>query len=139
MNELAPGVEFHEDIRLFLYRPEGTLDEANVNRLISILGDLERTEKEPFNRFGDTVGADEIELNFKYIVHVSLFRRLSYAGRPPIKSALLATDSAMLHYAKLHKLMTEGSPIHVKVFKDRGEAAAWLGLPIERLMPAAGK
>ena len=64
---------------------------------------------------------------------------LSYAGKAPVKSALLATDSAMLHYAKLHKLMTEGSPIHVKVFKDRGEAAAWLGLPIERLMAGGGK
>jgi len=135
MTELAPGVEFHEDIRLFIYRPEGTLDEARVNRLISILGDLEKAEKEPFNRFGDTVAADEIDLNFKYIVHVSLFRRLSYANKPPVKSALLATDSTMLHYAKLHKVMTQGSPIHVQVFKDRAEAALWLGVPIDRLKP----
>jgi uncharacterized protein (DUF2384 family) len=33
----------------------------------------------------------------------------------------------------LHALLTQGSPINVRVFKDRQEAADWLGVPIERL------
>jgi hypothetical protein len=30
-------------------------------------------------------------------------------------------------------LLTQGSPINVRVFKDRQEAADWLGVPLERL------
>ena len=33
----------------------------------------------------------------------------------------------------LHALLTQGSPINVRVFKDRQEAADWLGVPLERL------
>jgi hypothetical protein len=48
---LPPDVEFHEDIRLFIHRPRGLLNEATVNKLIAILGDLEAASPEPFNRF----------------------------------------------------------------------------------------
>ena len=99
--------------------------------------DLEAELQEPFNRFSDTVAADEIELNFKYVIQFSLHRRLSYAGRPPVKSAILATDSTMIHYAKLHALLTQGSPINVHIFKDRKEAAKWLGVSVELLVTKA--
>ena len=130
---LAPDVEFHEDIRLLVFRPHGVIDEAAVKRVVSILEDLEAKLQKPFNRFSDTLAADEVELNFKYIIQVSLCRRLSYAGHPPVKSAILATDSTMLHYARLHALLTQGSPINVRVFQDRKEAAEWLGVFVERL------
>jgi len=89
--------------------------------------------QEPFNRLSDTLAADEVELNFQYIIQVSLHRRLSYAGRPPVKSAILATDSTLLHYGKVHALLTHGSPIKVRVFQDRKQAADWLSVPIQRL------
>jgi len=132
--KLAPDVEFHEDIRLLVYRPRGVINEQAVKKVISILEDLEARLREPFNRFSDTLGADEVELNFKYVIQVSLCRRLSYAGHPPVKSAILATDSTIIHYARLHALLTQGSPINVRVFKDRQETAEWLNVPIERLM-----
>ena len=94
---------------------------------------IEAKLQEPFNRFSDTLAADEVELNFKYIIQVSLHRRLSYAGRPPVKSAILATDSTMIHYGRLHAVLTQGSPIKVRIFQDRKDAAQWLGVPIERL------
>ena len=134
---LAPDVEFHEDIRLLAFRPHGVIDEAAVKRVVSILEDLEAKLQKPFNRFSDTLAADEVELNFKYIIQVSLCRRLSYAGHPPVKSAILATDSTMLHYARLHALLTQGSPINVRVFQDRKEAADWLGVFVERLTQKA--
>ncbi len=135
--KLAPDVEFHEDIRLLVFRPHGVIDEAAVKRIVSILEDLEAKLQKPFNRFSDTLAADEVELNFKYIIQVSLCRRLSYAGHPPVKSAILATDSTMIHYARLHALLTQGSPINVRVFQDLKEAADWLGVPIERLSAEA--
>ena len=131
--KLPPDVEFHEDIRLFVYRPRGSIDEAAINKITSVIEDLEAATQEPFNRFSDTSEAHEVELNFKYVIQVSLCRRLSYAGHPPVKSAILATDSTMIHYARLHALLTQGSPINVRVFKDRKEAADWLNVPVERL------
>ena len=132
--KLASDVEFHEDIRLLIYRPRGVINEQAVKKVISILEDLEARLREPFNRFSDTLGADEVELNFKYVIQVSLCRRLSYAGHPPVKSAILATDSTIIHYGRLHAVLTQGSPINVRVFKDRQETAEWLNVPIERLV-----
>jgi hypothetical protein len=135
--KLPPDVQFHKNARLLVYRPRGLLNESAINKVLSALEDLEAELQEPFNRFSDTVAADEIELNFKYVIQFSLHRRLSYAGRPPVKSAILATDSTMIHYAKLHALLTQGSPINVRIFKDRKEAAKWLGVPVELLVTKA--
>ena len=133
MMKLPPELQFHDDLHLLIYRPQGVIDEAAVKKVVSVLEDLEAKLQEPFNRFTDTLAADEIELNFEYVIKFSLHRRLSYAGHPPVKSAILATDSTMIHYGKLHALLTQGSPIHVHIFKDRKEAADWLAVPLERL------
>jgi len=134
---LPPELEFHDDILLLIYRPHGVIDEAAVKKVVSVLEDLEARLEKAFNRFTDTLQADEVELNFKYVIQVSLCRRLSYAGHPPVKSAILASDSTMIHYARLHALLTQGSPIHVRVFQDRKEAAVWLNVPVERLTQKA--
>ena len=135
--KLPPDVEFHEDVRLLVYRPRGLVDKATVNKIISIVGELETMLKEPFNRFSDTVAADVVDLNFEHIIRVSLYRRRFYGNRPPIKSAILATDATLIHYGKVHALLTQGSPIKVRVFQDRKEAAQWLGVPIDLLAPEA--
>src|SRR5438094_8520575 len=135
--KLPPDVEFHEDIRLLVYRPRGLVNKAAVNKIISVVGELETTLQEPFNRFSDTVAADAVDLNFEHIIRVSLYRRLFYVNRPPIKSAILATDGTLIHYGKVHALLTQGSPINVRVFQDRKEAAKWLGVPIELLVAKA--
>ncbi len=133
--KLPADVEFHEDIRLIVWRPYGLVNKTAVNRIITALGELETALKEPFNRFSDTVGADAVDLNFEYIISVSLYRRRFYGKRPPIKSAILATDATLIHYGKVHALLTQGSPINVRVFQSRSEVAQWLNVPIERLMP----
>jgi hypothetical protein len=136
--KLPPDVEFHEDVRLFVYRPRGVLNEAAINKVLGFLEDLEAKLQDPFNRFADTSKTHEVELNFRYVIQVSLHRRLAYAGRPSVKSAILATDSTMIHYGRLHALLTQGSPINVRIFQDRKEAAKWLGVPIERLAARSG-
>src|SRR4029079_14455822 len=133
--KLPPDVQFHEDIHLLVYRPRGLLNEAAVNKIIKVIGELEAKLKDPFNRFSDTLGHDEVELHFKYVIQVSLYRRLSYQGRPPIKSAILATDSTIIHYGRLQALLTQGSSINVRIFQDRQETARWLNAPIGLLMP----
>ena len=39
--KLPPEIEFHEDIRLLVYRPRGLIDEAAVNKIVSVIEDLE--------------------------------------------------------------------------------------------------
>jgi hypothetical protein len=131
---LPPEVEFHEDIRLFIYRPRGLLNEASVDRAVSVLGELERKLKEPFNRFSDASAIDRLELNYQYIIRVSLCRVLTYGDRLPVKSAMLATDSTIAHYFQLHAIITKDSPINVRIFRQREEAAKWLGVALERLV-----
>jgi hypothetical protein len=137
--QLPSDVEFHEDSRLLIWRPHGLLDESAVNKVVAVLNDLEAKLEAPFNRFSDTLAADEVELNFKHIIQVSLHRRLSYAGHPPVKSAILATDSTILHYARLHAILTQGSPINVRVFQDCQKAADWLGVSVELLAADSGR
>ena len=131
--KLPPEVQFHEDIRLLVYRPCGILNEQSVDKIVSIVGDLEAKLQEPFNRFFDTLGHDEVELNFRYVIQISLHRVLSYGDRPPVKSAILATDTTIGHYCQLHAIITEESPINVRIFPKREDVAKWLGVPIERL------
>jgi len=134
--KFPPDVEFHEDIRLLIYRPRGLLSEQSVNKIVNVIEDLEANLQQPFNRFFDTLGHDEVELNFRYIIQISLHRVLSYMDRPAVKSAILATDNTIIHYCQLHAIITKNSPIHVRIFKEREETAQWLGVPLQRL--AAG-
>ncbi|HMG34631.1 MAG TPA: hypothetical protein VKM94_11885 [Blastocatellia bacterium] len=133
--KLPPEIEFHQDIRLLIYRPRGLIDEAEINKVISVIEEIEAASQEPFNRFSDTSETHEVELNFQYVIQACLHRRLTHKGRTPVKSAILATDSTLIHYARLLVLLTQGSSIKVRVFQDRNEAAQWLGVPPELLAP----
>jgi len=131
--KLPPDIEFHEDIRLLIYRPKGLINEAEINRVIGVIEGIEAGSQEPFNRFSDTSETHEVELNFQYVIQASLHRRLTHKGRVPVKSAILATDNTIVHYSRLLILLTQGSSIKVQVFQDREEAAHWLGVPLQLL------
>ena len=132
--KLSPAdVQFHEDVRLLVWRPRGVLNEAALEHIRELIGDLEATSDEPFNRFTDSQALEAIDLNFRYVFDFALFRRLSYAGRPPVKSAILVSSLTLAHYSKLHEMLTRGSSIRVRIFEDREAAALWLGVPVELL------
>ena len=126
------GVEFHADQRLLVWRPRGLLDEKVVSDVVAALGQLEMELHEPFNRFSDTAGVEQVDLNYEYVISVALYRRVAYAHSPPIKSAILATDPNLIHYAQIHALLTQDSPIDVRIFPDdRPAVAKWLDAPVE--------
>ena len=131
--DLPPDIEFHQDIHLLIYRPKGLINEAEINRVIGVIEGIEAASQQPFNRFSDTSEAHEVELNFHYVIQASLHRRITHRGLAPVKSAILATDVTLIHYARLLVLLTEGSSIKVRVFQDRKEAAQWLGVSVELL------
>jgi hypothetical protein len=135
---LPPDVEFHKALRLLIHRPRGVINREAVNRIITVIGELEHSLKEPFDRFLDTSATDVVDLNVDYIRRVSLFRRHFYGNRPPIKTAILATDPILAEHGRLHASLTKGSPIQVRVFQDRKDAAQWLGVPPELLAAKPG-
>jgi hypothetical protein len=134
MKPPSADIQFHEDVRLLVWRPRGVLNEAALNHILQVIGDLEATSNEPFNRFTDGQALDAIDLNFRYVFDFALFRRASYAGRPPVKSAILVSSLTLAHYSKLHEMLTRGSSIKVRIFEEREAAAKWLGVPVELLI-----
>lgn len=131
--KFPPGVTFLETHGLFIWKPRGVLKEATINKIIAFIGKEEATLGKPFNRFTDMSAVDSVELNFKFIFHVALFRRLSYAG-PKVKSAFYVCTPAAAHYAKLHAVLTDHSALNVALFEEREAAAKWLGVPVEVLI-----
>ena len=128
-----PDFQFHADINLLVWKPLGEITEAVVNRAVSYLAEMEGLTGRPFNRFTDTSAQGAAELSFQYVFHVALYRRLSYSGRPPVKSAFFATDPKVVRLVKIHALMTDHSPLRVALFEKAEEAALWLGVPISAL------
>lgn len=131
--KLLPWVSFHHDIHLMIFRPRGILDEAHVEKTVAMLDRLEKDADKPFDRFNDLSKIDAVDLSFDFIFHISLHRRLTYAKFPPVKSAFLATSPATARITKTHIMLTDFSPLRVKMFKQIDAAAKWLEHSVEEL------
>jgi hypothetical protein len=129
------GVECLDDARLLIWRPRGVLNEAVLNKILAYLVLQEGRFGKAFNRFTDLSVIDAVDLTFKYVFHFALYRRLSRIGREPIKSAMLVTSPEVARYVKLHALVTDLSPLKVRMFKEFGAAASWLDVPVKKLHP----
>ena len=131
--KLPAHVLFRKDLSLILWKPRGVLDQSTVNEIVAFIETVEKRNKQRLNRFADLSALDAVDLNFKFVFHVALGRRLSAAPRPPVKSAFYVTSPDTTHYVKLHAMLTDYSPLHVALFTDRAAAAKWLGVPLEAL------
>lgn len=132
------NLKFLEDSHLLIWRPRGLLDEASVNRGLVELVKREMKAPRPFDRFSDLSAVESFDLTFKYVFHIALYRRLSYSGREPVKSAFYVTTPEAAHIIKIHGLMTDFSPLQVEIFEEHEAAADWLEVPVESLMPPGG-
>ena len=132
--KLPPHVLFRKEWSLLLWKPHGILDQPLVNEVIAFIEKAERRAGQPFNRFADLSALDMVDLNFKFVFNVALSRRLSAAPKPPVKSAFYVTSPATDHYARLHAMLTDYSPLDVSLFTNRAAAAKWLGVPNETLV-----
>ena len=75
-----------------------------------------------------------LDLNFKFVFHTGLHRRLTSAPHSPVKSAFYVTSPKIAHYAKLHAMLTDYSPLEVALFTEREAAAKLLCVPVEVLI-----
>src|SRR6478736_3587853 len=96
-----------------VWKPHGILGQALVNEIVASL--------------------EAVDLNFNFVFHIALHRRLAFTSHPPVKTAFYATSPDTAHYARLHAMLTDHSPLHVSLFTERDVAAKWLGVPVEAL------
>jgi hypothetical protein len=132
--KLPDHVLFRKDHSLILWKPRGILSEAIVNEIVVFIGTAEARSTKPFNRFSDLSALDAVDLNFRFVFDIALHRRLTYAPNARVKSAFYVTSPATIHYSKLHKLLTDHSPLGVSLFTERAKAADWLGVPEDVLI-----
>jgi hypothetical protein len=132
--KLPAHVLFRKELSLMLWKPHGILDEVVVNEIVAFVEAAEERAQKPFNRFADLSALDAVDLNFRFVFHVALHRRLAFQSHPAVKSAFYVTSPATTHYAKLHAMLTDYSPLDVALFTERAAAAKWLGVPLEALM-----
>ena len=131
---VPPDVEVLQAAQLLVWRPGGILDQRKVDKIIAFVTEQENKFGKSFNRFTDISRLDSVDLSFDYVFHVALYRRLSRRGRTIIKSAFLVPNAEVSRYIKLHALLTDHSPLKVRMFKEYAAAAEWLGVPVESLM-----
>ena len=131
--KLPAHVLFRKELSLMIWKPHGVLDQALVNEMVAFVEAAEERAQKPFNRFADLSALDAVDLNFRFIFHIALHRRLAFESHPPIKSAFYVMGTATAHYAKLHAMLTDHSPLHVSLFTELAAAAEWLGVPVEAL------
>ena len=132
--KLPAHVLFRKELSLILWKPRGILDESLVNEIVVFIDTAEARASKPFNRFADLSALDEVDLNFKFVFHIALHRRQASASHSPVKSAFYITSPAIAHYAKMHAMLTDYSPLDVALFTEREAAAKWLEVPVEVLM-----
>jgi hypothetical protein len=130
---LPPDVSVVGDPPLLVWKPRGILNENAINRIIVFIGQQEAASHAPIHRFTDLSQLDAVDLNFRYVFHVALFRRLAVTRYAAMKSAFLTGGPDSVHYTKLHALLTDRSPLQVKLFAKREDAAKWLQVPVELL------
>ena len=126
---LPPDVLFHAGLRLMVYRPRGILSEKRVQSLIDFLEMEEDQTERPFNRFTDLSKLDALDLDLKAMIRISLYRRLAYGKYPPVRSAFYVTSPAAARVVRVHVIVTDRSPLQVRMFLKVSAAATWLGVP----------
>jgi hypothetical protein len=130
---LPPDVLFHSAARLLVYRPRGILNEHRINVIIAFLEKEEDAAHTPFNRFTDLSKLDALDLDVNAMIRISLYRRIAYGKYPAVKSAFFVTSPDTVRLLKVHVLLTEHSPIKVRMFGEMQNAAKWLEVAPELL------
>lgn len=126
---------FHPEWNLEAWYPEGTLDVFVSSFMAHYIAFEESISEKPFNRFTDFSKLTSIPLDLKDVAEIVAVRREFYGNVPPVKSAVLAASESTHQVAKMFAELIKPSPIEVRAFRNVEEAAEWLEVPVEVLLP----
>src|SRR4030095_16217953 len=94
-------VLFRKELSLLVWKPRGILDQALVNEIVAFVEAAEERAQKTFHRFLYLSALDTVDLNFRFVFHLALHRRLVFKSHPPVKSAFYVTSPATPHYTQL--------------------------------------
>ena len=133
-----PETRWHADVRLMTWHPRGVLDDELADRVIAFIESEERIAEAPFNRYTDFSGLTGIRLTFGHAFQLAERRKVTSAGRGPVKSAIFCDWIVGFGMARLYAALMRDSPIELRAFRSREEAAEWLEVPMEILRVDSG-
>jgi hypothetical protein len=128
-----PDTRWHPDLRLMTWHPRGVLDDDLADRVMAFIESEERIAEAPFNRYTDFSGLTGIRLTFGHAFQLAERRKVSSVGCGPVKSAIFCDWIVGFGMARLYAALMRGSPIDLRAFRTREEAAEWLEVPMAAL------
>jgi hypothetical protein len=133
-----PHTRWHPEVRLLTWHPQGVLDDELADRILEFVELEEHVADGPFHRYADLNGLTHIRLKFGHSFQIAERRRSGYAGQP-VKSAFFCDWIIGFGMARLYEELMRDAPIDVRAFRQREEAAQWLDVPVDILLPDSGK
>jgi hypothetical protein len=131
--EKFSDLRFHPQLELLTWHPRGTLDGQLIDDLLLLLQSEEFDGKGLVHRvYTDFTYLDRIHLNLD---HFFRFAEGRQTASSPRKSAVFANSLIGFGVAQLYQHFMRNASFRVRAFRDRGEAAAWLGVPVEIFKP----
>jgi hypothetical protein len=125
---------WHPEMRLLTWHPQGILDDELADRILEFIELEERIADGPFHRYTDFNGLTQIRMKFGHTFQIAERRREGYAGEL-VKSAFFCDWVIGYGMARLYQELMLGAPIEVRAFRSREEAAQWLKVPGDLLLP----
>jgi hypothetical protein len=132
--EAVPNTRFFALPPLITFHPTGVFDDDFADFILEFLETEERTADSPFDRYTDLDGLSEIRLKIAHFFANAERRRTGYQGEP-VKSAIFSERVVGYGMARMYEALMDGAAIHVRAFRSRQDAADWLDVPLEFLLP----
>ena len=130
-----PHASYHAKWELITWHPRGVLDDKLLDEIVAFAEVQEQVATAPpFHRFTDFNGLTEIRLQIGHVFQVAIERSAVQGDFPPVKSAFFCDKIVGFGVARMYEALMEGSFIQVRAFRDRAEAAEWIGVPLEILV-----
>ena len=123
-----PRLRYYAAHRLAAWQPIGTLDDKLLDHIMDWLLIVEKVAL-PLKRFVDLSRLTTISLQAAHVFKFSRKRIATYSARRPVRSAVFCETEVGFSIARLYETLMEESPIKVRAFRERADAARWLKVP----------
>ena len=135
LSKVLPGpahLRQYPAYNLVAWQPQGIFDDSLLDDIGEWLVAFERASK-PFNRFVDFSRLTAVSIRTSHVFKFAQKRLEKFTGPAPVRSALFSEDWVGFGVARLYEGLMQESPIQVRAFRRRTEAAIWLDVPVEIL------
>lgn len=126
------GARFHPELRLVTWHPRGRLDDALADQIAHLVESAAFIAADPICIYTDFGGLTELRLKLGHLFQIAERRK---DAAVPMKSAFVANSVIGFGIARMYEHLMKTALIHVRAFRERAEAAEWLGVPVETLDP----